>query len=362
MADVRGPILSRGLNTAIAEPVRRNPSCVVLSPLRPRLFWPVAFAAVVTVGVAGAALPALAQTQQKFPSKPIRLVVAFTVGGSTDTIARMIGQKMSESWGQSVVVDNRGGAGGTLAASAVAKAAPDGHTLLLPGGNFVINPVLQPSLPYDPLKDFAGVTQTGFITQALIVAPSLGVKSVKDLLALAQTQPGKIIYSTGGAGSISYLNGARFRLAAGIKVVNVAMKAGVEAVIETLAGRTHYCFASLSPALPFIQDRKLLALAVNTPQRLPILPDVPALAETLPDFKRSETSSGLLAPAGTPRPILNQISKDVARILNLPDIKERLQAVGFVPAPTTPEEYDKIVRGQIETLSKIVRDAGLRPK
>jgi len=361
MADVRGPILSRGLNTAIAEPVRRNPSCVVLSPLRPRLFWPVAFAAVVTVGVAGAALPALAQTQQKFPSKPIRLVVAFTAGGQTDTIARMIGQKMSENWGRPVVVDNRPGGGGVLAAGTVAKAAPDGHTLLSPGGNFAISAALQPNLPYDPFKDFAGVTQLGFSTQVLSVAPALGVKSVEDLIALAKAQPGKIILGSPPVGSGTHLSGARFNLAASIKVVTVAFNAG-NVIIQTLGGRTHYSITSLVAALPFIKDGKLLALAVFTPQRSPVLPDVPALAETLPDFKRSETSSGLLAPAGTPRPILNQISKEVARILNLPDIKERLQAFGFVPAPTTPEEYDKILRGQIETLSKLVRDAGLRPK
>jgi tripartite-type tricarboxylate transporter receptor subunit TctC len=144
--------------------------------------------------------------------------------------------------------------------------------------------------------------------------------------------------------------------------VNVAFKAGVEALIETLAGRTHYCFAALAPALPFIKDGKLQALAVTTPQRLPILPDVPAMAETLPDFKKPESSHGLLAPAKTPRPILNQISKEAARILSLPDIKERLQAMGFALAPSTPEELDKILREQIQTLSKLVRDAGLRSK
>ncbi|OGA06089.1 MAG: hypothetical protein A2W68_17045 [Betaproteobacteria bacterium RIFCSPLOWO2_02_64_14] len=326
------------------------------------MFWPVAFAAVVTVGVAGAALPALAQTQQKFPSKPIRLVVAFTAGGSTDTIARMIGQKMSESWGQSVVVDNRGGAGGTLAASAVAKAAPDGHTLLLPGGNFVINPVLQPNLPYDPFKDFAGVTQLGFGTQVLSVAPALGVKSVEDLIALAKAQPGKIIFGSPPVGAGTHLNGARFNLAAGIRVVTVAFKGGQEALIQTLGGRTHYAISGLAVALPFIKDGKLLALAVTTPQRSPVLPEVPTLAETLPEFRRSETSIGLLAPAKTPPPILNQISKEVARILDLPAIKEQLQGIGIVPVPTTPEEYDKIFRAQIEILSKLVRDAGLRPK
>ena len=319
------------------------------------------FAVAVTTGFVVAVLPGFAQAQQKFPSKLVRLVVGLPAGSGPDTTARLIGQRMSESWGQPVVVDNRTGAGGMLAAAQVAKGAPDGYTLLSMG-NFAIIAALQPSLPYDPLKDFAGVTQIGFGAQALIVAPSFGVKSVKELIALAQAQPGKIIYSSGGAGSGTHLSGERFRLAAAIKVVNVAFKGGVEALIETLAGRTHYCFAALTPALPFINDGKLLALAVTTPQRVPILPDVPAMAETLPDFKRNETSSGLLAPAGTPRRILNQISKEVARILSLPDVKERMQAVGFAPAPTTPEEYDKILRGQIETFSKLVRDAGLRPK
>ena len=142
----------------------------------------------------------------------------------------------------------------------------------------------------------------------------------------------------------------------------MAFKGGPDATIEVLAGRSHYTIVNLVVALPFIKEGKLLALAVLTPQRSPLLPDVPALAETLPDFKRPETSTGLLAPAGTPRPILNQISKEIARILDLPDVKERLTALGFHPEPSTPEEYDKIVRGQIETLSKVVRDAGLRPK
>ena len=239
---------------------------------------------------------------------------------------------------------------------------PDGHTRLRAGANFAISAALQPNLPYDPLKDFAGVTHIGFPTQVLIVAPALAVKSVKELIALAQGQPGKIIFSSSAVGTAIHLSGARFNLAAGIKVVTVAFKAGPEATIEVLAGRTHYSIVNLVTALPFTKDGKLLALAVTSPQRSPLLPDVPARAETLPEFKRPETSSGLLAPARTPRPILVQISKDVARILDLPDVKERLQAMGFHLAPSTPEEYGKIVRGQIETLSRIVRDMGLRPK
>ncbi|MBM3344348.1 MAG: tripartite tricarboxylate transporter substrate binding protein [Betaproteobacteria bacterium] len=314
---------------------------------------------ILAASLAAIALPDIAHAQHKFPSKPIRLATGTPAGSQTDTIARMLGQKMSERWGQPVVVENRPGAGGLLAANVVAKATPDGHTLWFTL-NFSILAALQPNLPFDPFKDFVGVSQVGYVTQTLFVAPALGIKSIKDLVALAHAQPGKIIYSTGGAGSLSHLNGARFRLAAETKVVNVAFKAGVDAVIETLAGRTHYGFASLAPALPFIKDGKLLALAVTTPQRSPVLPDVPAMAETFAEFKRPESSAGLLAPAHTPRPIRSQIGNEVARILDLPDVKERLQAFGFAPAPSTPEEYDMIRREQIATLSRVVRDAGLR--
>ena len=319
-------------------------------------------AIVLTINTAVAAAPSPAQAQQKFPTKPIRLVVGLSAGGQADTVARIIGQKMTVNWGQPVVVENRAGAGGILAASTVAKAAPDGYTILYVTGGFAVSAALQANLPYDPLKDFAGVTQIGFVTQVLVVTPALGVKSVKELIALAQAKPGQILFSSSGAGTGNHLTVERIRLAAGIKLVHVAFKGGSEAVIEVVAGRVHFCIQSLASPLPFIKDGKLLALAVTTPQRSPVLPDVPALAETLPDFKRPETSSGLLAPAGTPRPVLNQISKEVARILDLPDVKERLQAIGFVPAPTTPEEYDKILRAQIETFSKLVRDAGLRSK
>jgi tripartite-type tricarboxylate transporter receptor subunit TctC len=321
----------------------------------------IAFATVVLIGVAIAAAPAFAQVQEKFPSKPVRILVSNPAGSQGDTLARMIAHKMSESWGRPVVVDNRTGAAGTLAAGTVAKATPDGHTLLSTAG-LAINAAMQPNLPYDTLKDFAGVTQIGIGTQVLVVSPALGVKTVSEFIALGKAQPGKLIYGSSAVGTGSHLNGARFAHAAGIKVVTVAFKGGPEATIEIVAGRTHFSSVTLFSALPFIKDGKLLGLAVATPQRSPLLPDVPALAETMPEFKRPENSTQLVAPAGTPRPILNQISKEVARILDLADIKERLQGMGYIPAPTTPEELDKIVREQIETLSKLSRDAGLRPK
>lgn len=321
----------------------------------------VILAAVIVADAAAAAAPDSAQAQARFPSKPIRIVVSNPAGSQGDTLARMIGQKASERWGRPVVVDNRTGAAGMLAAGTVAKATPDGHTLLFTAG-LAINAAMQPSLPYDSVKDFAGVTQIGFGTQVLVVSPSLGVKSVNDFITLAKAQPGKLIYGSSAVGTGSHLNGIRFALAAGIKVVTVAFKGGPEATIELVAARTHFSSVTMLSALPFINDGKLLGLAVATPQRSPLLPDVPTLGETLPDFKRPENSTGLFAPAGTPRPILNQIANEVARVLDLPDIKERLQGIGYVPAPTTPEELDRIHREQIATLSRLSRDAGLRPK
>ena len=329
----------------------------------------ISFAAVVATGIALGAGQGVAWAQttstgsgQAYPSKPIRLVISTTAGSQPDMIARMIGQKMSESWGQAVVLDNRPGAQGTLAAVPASKAAPDGHTLLYALPNFAIGAALQPNLPYQPLKDFVGISQIGFSTNVLVVTPALGPKSVNDLIALAKSQPGKLIFGSSPTGSAAHLSGARFNVVAGIKSVHVAFKGGPEATIEVLAGRIHYHIGTLGVLLPFVKDGKLLALAVLSPQRTPALPDVPALGETLPEFKRPETSHGLLAPAGTPRAILTLISKEVARILALPDIKERTQAIGYVIESSTPEEYSKILRAQIQTLTKLVQDAGLRPK
>jgi tripartite-type tricarboxylate transporter receptor subunit TctC len=321
-----------------------------------------AFAAAAVTGLTLAAVPTLPQAQQSFPTKPVRLVASTTAGSQPDMLARMIGQKMSDSWGRPVVIDNRPGAGGVLAATTVAKATPDGHTLLYSLPNFTISPVLQQSVPYDPVKDFAGITQIGFSTNVLVVAPGLAIKSVKDLVALAKSQPGKIIFASSATGSASHLTGARFNFLTGIKVVHVAFKGGPDATIEVLAGRAHYHVGTMGVVLPFVKEGKLVAVAVTTPQRSPVLPDVPALGETLSEFKRPETSHAILAPAGTPRFILNQINKEIARILDLPDVKERLQGISFVAAPSSPEECTKILRNQLDTLSTLVRDAGLRPK
>jgi tripartite-type tricarboxylate transporter receptor subunit TctC len=281
-------------------------------------------------------------------------------GSPSDILARTLGPKMSESWGQPVVIENRGGAAGQIAASIVAKAPADGYTLLLISAQFAIGAALQTNLPYDPRKDFAGVTQLGYSTSALMVPPALGVKTVKEFIAYAQARPGQIFFSSGGAGSSTHINAERFRYAAGIKAVHVGFKGTPEALIEVLAGRVHYCMVGLGASLPAIRDGRVVALAVSTPQRSPLLPDVPAMPEVISGFGR-DGSHSLLAPAGTPRPVLNQISKEVARIFALPDVKERLQALGFHLDPTTPEEHDRILRAQIETFAQVAKLVGLKP-
>jgi len=300
--------------------------------------------------------------RQAFPAKPIRLVSATAPGSQPDSIARLLIQKMSEHWGKPVIMDNRTGGGGLLASSAVAKATPDGHTLLYVLPNFVISPALYPTVAYPPLRDFVGIGQIGFSTNILVATPALGVKTVKDFIALAKSQPGKFIIGSTGAGTAGHLSGTRFNLLAEIKAVTVAYKGGPEVMIEVISARCHYAVSTMGSALPFIKEGKLVPLGVTSPKRASVLPDVPSLGEIQPEFRQSETSHGLLAPAGTPRPILQQVSREVARILDLPDIKERLNGISFVIAPSTPEAYDKIVRDQMSMITTLVIAAGLRGK
>jgi tripartite-type tricarboxylate transporter receptor subunit TctC len=296
--------------------------------------------------------------RQAFPVKPIRLVVAFTPGGTTDILARLIVPSMTGAWGQPVVIEARPGAAGTLAASIVAKANPDGYTLLATSPAFAITAVSNPSLQYDALKDFAGVAEIGYSTTILVAAPSLGVKSVKELIAFANTKPVKLLFGSVGAFSSTHLSAERFRLVAGIKAQHVAFKGQPEFLIEIVADRIHFGAPGLTVALPFIKDGKLVPLVVATPQRTPALPDVPAAPEVLPGWGR-EGSQAWLAPAGTPRAVRQQISREVARALALPDVKERLHNIGFHIAPTTPEEHDRNLRADIEVFSRIVKEAGL---
>jgi tripartite-type tricarboxylate transporter receptor subunit TctC len=304
---------------------------------------------------------AQAQPQQHYPLKPVRIVVPSSAGGTQDTLARLLGPRLGEIWGQPVIVENRGGAGGMIGASIVAKAAPDGHTLLLASPGFAVNAALRPDLPYDAHRDFVGIAQIGYSTIVLVVTRELGVKSVKELIAAAHAQPGKILFGSSGAGSSTHMNAERFRLAAGINATHVGFKGQPEFLLAIVAGRIHFGAGGLGPALPFIRDGRLVPLAVATPQRAPLLPDVPTSAEVLPGWGR-DGSQGILAPARVPRAIVTQINRDVARVLELPEVRERLQGIDFNIVTSTPEAFTKSLHSDIQTFAKVAKSAGLIAK
>ena len=316
------------------------------------------FATLIATGMAVAAAPGAAA--QNFPTKPVRLIVPFTAGSATDLLARRVALKMSDNWNQQVVVDNRGGGGGTLGSNIVAKATPDGYTLLAHSIAFAMSAALYSKLSFDPVKDLTGVSQIAVGTSLLVVAPTLGVKSVKELIALAKQKPGQLNFSSSGVGSGTHLNAEQFRFAAGIDVVHIPYKGVPEQLVDTMTGRIHYFLTPLVPALPFVRDGRLLALAVSTAQRTPILPDVPTIAEAaLPGYE-FQAWFGVFAPARTPRPIVEQISKEIARIVELPDIKKQFVNQGEEGRPSTPEEFTRFVHAEIEKTRKIVKLAGIR--
>ena len=310
----------------------------------------------------GVALPACAQSAvatSVWPVRPVRLIVGFSAGSATDITARLIAPKLAELWGQPVVIENRTGAGSSIASAMAAQATPDGYTILLISASFAINAVLRSNAGYDPLRDFASVAQIGYSTGVLVVTPTLGVKSIKELIAVANERPGKLLYGSAGAGSGIHFTAERFRMSAGIRATHVAFKGQPEMLIEILAGRIHYGVPGLGPALGMIRDGRLLALATVMPKRSPLLPDVPAMIEILPTFRR-DAAHALMAPAKTPRPVINKISKDLARVLDLPETKKQMEAIDFMPAPSTPEEFDKTLRGMLVTFDEVARAAGLK--
>ncbi len=313
--------------------------------------------AVMAVGLLTVCMATPATAQPKFPAKPIRIVVAFTAGGTPDTLARIIGQKMSENWGQPVIIENRPGASGTIAAHLVARATPDGYTLLATSASIAINVAMQPKLPYDTLKNLSGVATIGYSTDAVVVAPALGIKTLRDLIAHGRAHPGKLMFGTSGTGTAVHLASEKFASEAGIKAVHVPFKGLPEALIDIAAGRVHFGLAVLGASRPFIREGKLVLLAVG-PDRSPLFPDVPAIAETLPGYTRAGSQT-LYAPAGVPRAVLMQISREIARVLELKDVRERLQEMGFHVAHTLPDETDRLLRVDIQSFTKQVRALGL---
>lgn len=306
----------------------------------------------------GAALAPPAFAQDKFPSKPVKIVVPFVAGSQVDLVAREIGRKLQDSWGQTVVVENRVGAGGTIGSRVVATADADGHTLLLTSASHAINQTLYKKLPYDALRDFVGVTFCTSVPNVLVVAPSLGVKSVPELLSLVRSKPGQLNFASAGIGSGTHFNGEMFKAAARLDIVHVPYKGTGDALVDTAAGRSAYYWSPLGLTLPFIKDGKLVPLAVSTAQRAPLMPEVPVVSDFVPGVVYDHWY-GMMAPAKTPRPVVELISREVGRILRLPEIVKLFGEQGVVAAPNTPAEFDKFIASEVERLGAVVRAAGV---
>ena len=299
---------------------------------------------------------------QDYPTRPIRILVGFSPGSATDILARTVGQKMSEAWRQPVVVDNRPGASGIGASNAVATAAADGYTLLVVSAGHAASAAIYTKLPYDTLRDFAGVSRIANVPSILVVSPALGVKSVKDLVALAKAKPGQLNFSSPGVGSANHLAGELFKILAGVQAVHVPYKGIPEAMTGVVSGAVQFNFSPVVNILPLSRDGKLVALAASTGKRSAVLPEVPTVAEAGVSGYVFDPWFGLLAPAKTPKPVLAKLSGEVARIVGLPDVKERLLALGADPAPTSPEGFDAYIRGEVAKFQKIVQEAGIKPE
>jgi len=301
-----------------------------------------------------------ANAADTYPSRPIRMLVPFSAGSQTDILARWMGEKITDASGQQVVVDNRPSAGGTIASQYVLSANPNGYTLMMVSTGHAGNATLYSKLPYDTVKDFAGVTRVASVANLLVVAPSLGARSVKELIALAKSKPGQINFSSAGVGSGTQINGEMFRLAAGIEATHVPYKGAPEALNEAIAGRVHFAFSPILVAAGQVQAGRALALAVSTAKRSAMFPNVPTVAEAgVPGFDYDQWY-GLLASAKTPRPVIRTVNKEMVRVLNLPDIKERMLSQGATPTPTTPEEFDAYIRSEVKRFAKVLIAAGAR--
>jgi tripartite-type tricarboxylate transporter receptor subunit TctC len=299
---------------------------------------------------------------QDFPAKSIRLIVPFAPGGGTDLTARTIAQNLSDKLGKPVVVDNRGGAGGVIGADMVAKATPDGYTLLLGSpGPMTINPNLQAKLPYDTLRDFAPVSLATISPFILVVHPSVPVSSVKELIALAKDKPNALNYGSAGNGSVSHLSAEQFKALAGIQLTHIPYKGSSQALIDILSGRLHLQFENLPVVLPHMRSGKLKALAVGTRNRSTLVPEYPTIIEAgVPGYEAS-TAFGVLAPAKTPGAIVERLSREMAKALKgAPDVKEALAARGFEPVGSTPEEYGAHLRDELKRYAQVVKTAGIK--
>ena len=316
-----------------------------------------ALAAALGFSVCGAAIA------QTYPTKPIRLIAPFPPGGSTDLLARVIAQKLTEAWGQQVIVENRGGAGGTIGVELAARAAPDGYTIVMGHiGTFGANPTLYPKLPYDPIKDFAPITLLAMVPNGMVVHPTLPVRSVKDLLAVARAKPGAVLYGSGGSGSAAHLAMVYFELLAKVKLTHIPYKGTGPAIYDLIAGQTSTMITGMAALMPHIKSQKLRIIAVGTANRLPVLPEIPTIAESgVPGYEATQWY-GILAPAATPRDIVMKLNTEMVKALRLPDVRERLAGDGVIPVGNSPEEFGAHIKSEIARWAPVVKASGARPE
>jgi tripartite-type tricarboxylate transporter receptor subunit TctC len=306
---------------------------------------------------AAAVLVAATSAAQTYPTKTIKIVVPFTAGSATDIMARVVGEKLQAAWGQPVVVENRPGAGGTLGATQVAKGEADGHTLLVVSTGHVVNPVLYSNLQYDTLSDFSGVTPLASLPSVLVVGAGSPYKTVAELIAAARAKPGVLNYASAGVGSATHVNAEKFRANANLQVTHIPFKGTPETIVEVSSGRTDFMFTPVLASIPSIRDNRLRALAVSTAKRSSALPNVPTVAESgLPGFA-FDFWIGMLAPAKTPKPVVAKINAEVARILALPEVKERMATLGAEPMPMSPDQFDAYIKDEYTTLGAVMRSA-----
>jgi tripartite-type tricarboxylate transporter receptor subunit TctC len=305
------------------------------------------------IGTAGA---------QTYPAKAIKIIVPFTPGSATDVMARIVGERLNAAWGQPVVVDNRPGAGGTIGIRETARAEPDGYTLVVVSSGHAVNHVLYKDLGYDTLTDLSSVAMLGSLPSVLIVPPSLGINSVKELVAMLKAKPGQYNYATAGVGSGAHVSSAKFNVAAGVTALHVPLKGTPPMLAETMAGRIHYAWVPAVSSMGPVKDGKVKPLAVSTAKRIAALPDVPTIAEAgFPDGE-STFWLALLAPAKTPPELVAKVNGEVLRALQSPEVRERLAKLGTEPMSLTPAESDAYIRREYNELGKVMRAAGATPQ
>jgi tripartite-type tricarboxylate transporter receptor subunit TctC len=295
-----------------------------------------------------------------YPARQVRIIVPYPAGGPTDVMARLVAQKLSDSLGQSFFVENISGASGVVGTGTAANAAGDGHTILFVTNDFAVAPTVSSKVPYDAIKGFAPVTIAAASPQVVVVHPSLPAQNMQELVTLAKANPGRYNYASLGIGFGQVSSERLFRLGLGVDIVRVPFAGAAPIITSTLAGHTGIAILGLPPAAPHIKEGTLRALAVTSAKRSPAFPDVPTMAESGIRDQESELIIGVVVPAGTPKPIVDLLQRQIARIVALPDVKERLDALGFAPVASTPEAYGAQIKSDIETWSKVVRDANIK--